>query len=319
MRMDAVGGRFRGRVRPLGLGGLVLGSLSGLMLAQPMTWAVEPPQSGSAQNSLCPAPVLSRLVRHRVVAGETTESIAQRYGLIAPTIVGLNPALQSGRVTVGQELLIPPYNGIRVSVTPGQTWQQVAEAYNSRADVLFEVNGCVSTVPGSIFIPGVNWFPGVRTAATPGANPEPSRSPLQGYPLPGRADVIMNYGWQPDPNQDKLVFNTGVALAAAEGTAALAVGAGTVAFAGVDAVYGNLVVINHAQGLQTRYANLEEVNVRVGQPVRQGDRIGQVASGDEDGDGDAASFLFFEVRLNSTVGWVAQDPQDFVPAMVILN
>jgi lysostaphin len=91
------------------------------------------------------------------------------------------------------------------------------------------------------------------------------------------------------------------------------VGAGTVAFAGTDATYGNLVVVNHAQGLQTRYANLAQLEVRAGQTLQPGDRLGTVApsAGEDD------SFIFFEVRLNSTMGWVAQDPQDYVPAMVI--
>jgi murein DD-endopeptidase MepM/ murein hydrolase activator NlpD len=261
--------------------------------------------------SSCPQPALSRLTRHRVTQGETLDTIAQRYNLLSATLMGLNPAAQGGTVTPGQELLIPPYNGIRVSVAPGQTWQQVAEAHNSRADVLFEVNGCVSTVPSAMFVPGVNWFPGVRTASA--AAPVTPDSPLQGYPLPERSQVIVNYGWQPDLTQDKLVFNTGVALASPASTPVLVVGPGTVAFAGADPVYGNLVVVNHAQGLQTRYANLAGLAVRVGQTVNQGDRLGPVAPRN----GDPDSFVFFEVRLNSTMGWVAQNPGDFVPTMVL--
>ena len=277
------------------------------------------PAIAQTTSSACPQPALSRLTRHRVTQGETLEAIAQRYSLLAATIMGLNPATRGGTVAPGQDLVIPPYNGIQVSVTPGQTWEQVAQTYNSRADVLFEVNGCMSTVPATIFVPGVNWFPGV----SPGAPATAPSSPLQGYPLPQRSQVIINYGWQPDPIQNKLVFNTGVALASPAGTPVLAVGPGTVAFAGTDSVYGNLVVVNHAQGLQTRYANLATLEVRVGQTLRQGDRLGQIAppagapqAEAPQGD-DSDSFVFFEVRLNSTLGWVAQDPQDFVPALVL--
>ena len=282
----------------------------GLALGGGLGHALDAPAIAQS-TSPCPQPVLSRLTRHRVAQGENLEAIAQRYSLLPATIMGLNPAAQGGTVSPGQELMIPPYNGIRVSVAPGQTWQQVAETHNSRADVLFEVNGCVTAVPPAVFVPGVNWFPGVRTASAEA--PVTQESPLQGYPLPERSQVIVNYGWQPDPAQDKLVFNTGVALASPASTPVLAVGPGTVAFAGADPVYGNLVVVNHAQGLQTRYANLAGLEVRVGQTVNQGDRLGPVAPHN----GDPDSFVFFEVRLNSTMGWVAQNPGDFVPRMVV--
>ncbi len=296
--------------------------LTGLATALSLGVAAMPQAIAQSGTATCPQPALSRLTRHRVTQGETLDTIAQQYGLLSATLMGFNPATQGGTVSPGQELSVPPFNGIRVSVTPGQTWQQVAEAYNSRADVLFEVNGCVSTVPTSVFVPGVNWFQGVRTTT---ASVAPSDSPLQGYPLPRRSPVIVNYGWQPDSAQGKLVFNTGVALASPPTTPALAVGPGTVAFAGTDATYGNLVVINHVQGLQTRYANLDALEVRAGQTVRQGDRLGPLASQPMAPQAVTSltetaadnSFLFFEVRLNSAMGWVAQNPQDFVPAMVL--
>ncbi|WP_198806355.1 M23 family metallopeptidase [Leptolyngbya sp. BL0902] len=304
------------RLAPLGRWGV--GVIAGLSVglwgspgpAAELSWIA---QASSSADSLCPAPALSRLGRHRVAAGETLETIAQRYGLLSTTIMGFNPAVQGGRVSVGQELVIPPYNGIRVRVSPGQTWAQVAQAYDRQADLLFEINGCVGTVPTEIFIPGINWFPGVSTAASTNNAPQSRPSPLQGYPLPERAEVVMNFGWQPAPDRDEVVFNTGVALAATAETPVLAVGSGTVAFVGTDPVYGNLIVVNHADGLQTRYANLTAMTVAVGQTVAQGARLGQVAPQDE----RPESYLFFEVRLNSALGWVAQNPHDLVPAMAL--
>lgn len=140
----------------LGLG------LSSILLLGMAPHGLAQTSNRDGDRSLCPTPALSRLVRHRVAAGETLDTIAQSYGLLTATLIGLNPSAQAGRVAAGQELLIPPYNGIRVNVAPGQTWQQVAQTYNTRADVLFEVNGCVRTVPTAIFVPGVNWFPGCK-------------------------------------------------------------------------------------------------------------------------------------------------------------
>lgn len=284
----------------------MVSSAAPVQAGQPLRLAQEAPTESSDRASICPPSALSRMTRHRIVAGETLDAIAAQYDLIAPTLLRLNPSLQ-GSLPVGTEILVPPFNGIVVTVASGQSWEQVAERYGSRADVLFEINGCQATVPGQVFVPGLNWLTVGRTTSH-------SNDPLQGYPLPEESDILSAYGWQPDLAAAELVFNTGVTLAAQPGTNVLAVGEGTVAFAGEDSIYGSLVVINHQQGLQTRYANLQSVVVAQGQSVRQGTPLGTVAT--DSGESDA-SFLFFEVRLNSDLGWVAQDPQDYIPALAV--
>ena len=253
----------------------------------------------------CPVPALSRLKRHTVAAGETLAAIAQKYNLIPATLIGFNPMLRDGKAPVGSALVVPPFNGVRVELAPGQTWREVAKAYKVRPDVLFEVNGCQRS-PRVVFIPGVNWSP-VGAAAQ--ALPSQSRAILSGYPLPGppsESAMLLNYGYGVQPETAKVSFHSGVDLAASMNTAVLAVGSGTVAFAGIQGALGNLVVINHAEGLQTRYAQLGKIAVKVGQRVNQGETIGTVGLSGRPS--SKQPHLHFEVRSRSNLGWVAEDP-----------
>ena len=261
---------------------------------------VTTPPSGE-ENSVCQLPALDRVKRHTVAPGETLESIARQYNLIPATLMGMNPALRGGLARVGSTIAIPPYNGIRVEVPANWTWQKLAEVYKVRADVLFEVNGCQRS-PQVVFVPGVNWSPG--TSASPGL------TFLQGYPLPAEAKEGLGYGWQLHPVRGQVFFNSGVDLLAATGTKVLVVGAGTVAFAGPQGSYGNLVVVNHQAGKQTRYAHLGNIAVKVGQKVRQGDLLGTV--GTTGRPNIVQPHLHFEVRYNSNLGWVAEDPEPYM-------
>lgn len=284
--------------------GLILLSIF-LDCAVPITVQANP-ISYIAQNSTpCPQPALSRLTRHKVAPGETLESIAQQYNLIPATLIGINPALQNGnKLAVGSEILVPPYNGIRIELPPGKTLQQVAANYNIRPDVLYEVNGC-QKAPKVAFVPGVNWSP-----------PKPPvgvTTQLAGYPLPAATTVALGYGWHLNPKTNKMFFHSGLDLIAKIGTKVKAVGAGTVAFAGVQGSYGKLVVVNHQGGKQSRYAQLESIAVKVGQTVKQGDLLGTVGT-----TGTPSSnqpHLHFEMRYASSLGWVAENPSSYLKTL----
>ncbi len=128
-----------------------------------------------------------------------------------------------------------------------------------------------------------------------------------GYPLPSIAQVGLGYGWHQNPTTGKATFHSGIDLLANPEIPVLSVDTGTVAFAGEQSTYGNLVVVNHPGGRQTRYAHLSGVSVSVGQKVKFGDTLGTVGS---TGSPDInKSHLHFEVRYYSPQGWVAQDPE----------
>ena len=256
---------------------------------------------GTANSENCPTPALSRFKNHFVAAGETLESIARQYNLIPATLMGLNPALRQGQVRAGTEVVIPPYNGIRVEVPANQTWQDVATTYNVRPALVYEVNGCQQN-PRVVFLPGVNWSPGGSDVQLSGV--------LAGYPLPAIAPIGFGYGWKLHPATRKVVFHSGIDLLAVAGTPVSVVGDGIVAFAGKRGDYGNLVVVNHSEGRQTRYSHLDSITVSTGQRVKQGEQLGTVgATGVPD---IKDMHLHFEVRYNSDLGWVAEDPLPYL-------
>lgn len=280
--------------------------ITGVNLAQPASLQIASAQT--QPTAACSPPALARLTRHTIAPGETLVSLSQRYNLIPATLMGFNPILRNGNAPVGREIVVPPYNGIRVEVPSGTSWRDLAATYGVRADVLFEVNGCQG-VPRIAFIPGVNWSPnGIERVAPPSAAEAPPVSVISGYPLPEVASVMTGYGWQVVAGTEDVYFHSGVDLAAAEGTPVLAVGDGIVAFAAEQGAYGKLVVINHQQGLQTRYAQMSEMHVQVGQAVRAGDRIGSSGMTGR----ATVPHLHFEVRSNSDLGWVAQNPSEYV-------
>lgn len=249
----------------------------------------------------CSDPILSRLQTHIVQQGETIETIADIYALSVTTIISVNPSLENNALTVGQKLAIPPFNGIRVQVPTGLQWQDIAEAYGVRQDVLFELNGCVVT-PELIFIPGVNW----REIARQDNN-------YQGfnyYPLETKPSIGLNYGWQETPQNGRF-FHSGVDFLAPVGSSVFASADGIVVFVGNEPNYGFLVIINHGLGRQTRYAHLSRVNVKIEDEIQAGSLIGQVGlTGKPD---IADSHLHFEVRIQTPQGWISQDPMLNLP------
>lgn len=104
-----------------------------------------------------------------------------------------------------------------------------------------------------------------------GAGPEDdARSPLE----PGRA-VTSAFGWRRDPFTGGATYHRGVDLRAAYGEPVSSMAGGRVVFAGVQGGYGNTVVVEHSNGVRSRYAHLSSILVGQGSEVAAGDSIGR--------------------------------------------
>jgi murein DD-endopeptidase MepM/ murein hydrolase activator NlpD len=91
-------------------------------------------------------------------------------------------------------------------------------------------------------------------------------------------------------------LHEGIDITASSGTPIWAAAAGTVIHSGWLGGYGNLVVVDHGNGLSTAYAHASAIHVGVGQSVAQGETIALVGStGNSSG-----PHLHFEVRVNGT-------------------
>jgi murein DD-endopeptidase MepM/ murein hydrolase activator NlpD len=88
----------------------------------------------------------------------------------------------------------------------------------------------------------------------------------------------------------------GLDLSAPKGTRVRATADGVVSFAGRSGDFGRLVVIDHGDGYQTRYAHLKNIEVKEGKRVMRGTTIGTIGKS-----GNATGYhLHYEVRLHGS-------------------
>ena len=111
---------------------------------------------------------------------------------------------------------------------------------------------------------------------------------------PANGWLSSTMGHRIDPIDGGDDFHAGLDIAAERGQPVYATAAGTVTHIGFQGGYGNLIVINHGFGLETRYGHLLNYSVKDGANVKRGDVIGHVGN-----TGRSTGFhLHYEVLAN---------------------
>lgn len=126
-----------------------------------------------------------------------------------------------------------------------------------------------------------------------------------GNPSPG-SGITSRFGNRTDPFFGRLALHAGIDFRVSTGTEIRSTGAGTVTVAGRNGGYGNMVEIDHGDGLTTRYAHLSKVLVRVGERVEASDVVGLSGTTGR----STGPHLHYEVRR----GGKAVDPMRFLTA-----
>jgi murein DD-endopeptidase MepM/ murein hydrolase activator NlpD len=137
-----------------------------------------------------------------------------------------------------------------------------------------------------------------QSSGAPGVTSGAGARPASGlmWPVSGPITSPFGYRWGR--------LHAGVDIGVGYGTPIHAAAAGTVIHAGWLGGYGNLVVVDHGDGLSTAYAHQQQIYASVGQGVAQGDVLGEVGN-------TGYSFgphLHFEVRVNGN----AVDPLGYL-------
>lgn len=180
----------------------------------------------------------------------------------------------------------------------------VGERYNTSLVEFASVDTCVENLYEKkvVYVPPVRKASGGNSGSI-GSSRNVNRgggASLGGLTLirPVGGKISCRYG------QQRGYYHTGLDIATANGTPIVAAADGVVSYAAYHYSYGNLLIVNHANGVQTYYAHCSRLNVSVGQSVSQGQTIAAVGStGNSTG-----PHLHLEVRVNGT----AQNPQNYV-------
>lgn len=222
-----------------------------------------------------------------VQRGDTLGSIARRAGVPLLRLQRFNPGVDARNLAVGQRLLVPshqeraPSGGpYRYQVRPGDTYSAVARRFDTNAQRIQSANPGVRAtdlkVGQVIQVPLGGRSVASRSASSNSGTSTPSRSaslpdpgPLasnaRGWPWPlDDYRVVRRYG------KDSRGSLQPMLLATDEGARAKAVADGQVRFADGMRQLGQVVIVHHADNLQSVYALCDDLLVKQGQQVSRG-------------------------------------------------
>lgn len=116
----------------------------------------------------------------------------------------------------------------------------------------------------------------VRSAAAAGRSASGDDLGVGPVARPLTGAVGSGYGNRVHPVHGGVKMHHGADIGAPTGTPIHAFAAGTVTFAGSRGGYGNMVIVEHANGITSRYAHQSAMDVTVGQRVTAGEQLGRV-------------------------------------------
>jgi murein DD-endopeptidase MepM/ murein hydrolase activator NlpD len=236
-------------------------------------------------------PTVADQVRtYKVRSGDTLTGIGHRFGVSMMTIWWANHLTAKDELKIGQELVIPPTDGVLYTVKEGDSLASIAAAYQADPAQIIrfnEINGDVVVIGQQLMVPDGRGAP-IEVAPAPPTKPTTS---TRTTPRPNNSGTSngcsgCSFGgsmrWPVAGGSISQYFHYGhyaIDIQAPYGTAVYAADDGKVIFSGWKSNGGGYQVwISHGGNVYTTYNHMSSLSVNSGAYVGRGQRIGRVGS-----------------------------------------
>ncbi|MBU0462760.1 MAG: M23 family metallopeptidase [Proteobacteria bacterium] len=108
--------------------------------------------------------------------------------------------------------------------------------------------------------------------------------------------ITSKFGYRTSPFTGQKDFHSGIDISNRSGTEIIASADGRISYAARKMYIGNMVVIDHGHGLNTRYGHLKKILVKEGQKVKRGDVIALLGNTGQ----STGPHVHYEIQLNGT-------------------
>lgn len=254
-------------------------------------------------------PARTGIEKYTVQEGDTLGTISENYGLSLSTLLWANELTLRSTIRPGQQLTIPPTDGVIYTVKNGDTILSIAKKYSAEVERIVAYNNLADandlSIGETLIIPGGEPPKAAaprRTAplssivkGQPGETSKSASAASGGWVWPTDWRVITQYyGWH----------HTGLDIDGSYDTNNYAARGGTVTRASWFGGYGLCIDIDHGDGYVTRYGHFSKIYVGVGDYVEIGQSLGKTGTTGR----STGTHLHFEVFENGK----RRNPLEFI-------
>lgn len=235
-----------------------------------------------------------------VKKGDNLWNLAKAYDLTVSELEILNPDADPHKIFPGDKLVVKPVNPaldviiefentVRESIPFKNEYKKVNNLFKNQQKILKK--GVEGEKEVRYYITLLNGYQRSLAIVNENILKEPVNAIIQigtrttvfrggkiNYGVVHGKRISSLYGNRIHPITGRRRFHDGLDIAANHGNGVYAYTDGKVVQAGWNGGYGNCVLVDHGNGLKTRYGHLSKISVRVGQRVKTGERIGAVGS-----------------------------------------